>query len=105
MSKFVLAAHTSEIEPGEAISFETDDYIIAVFNVDGEFYAIEDNCTHSNAPLSQGEVMDCVVVCPYHAAEFDLKTGEVLCRPATEPVRTFNVKVEGDSIMVDIERD
>ncbi len=103
MGKFVEVAKTSDIEPGEAISFEAGDGSIAVFNVDGKYYAIEDRCTHRDAPLSQGEVMGNVVVCPFHAAEFDIKTGEALCQPATEPVKTYNVRVEGDSIMVEID--
>ena len=75
---------------------------VAVFNVDGTYYAIDNTCPHSGAPLHEGEVCGLKVTCPWHAAEFDLKTGEVLAPPAYEGVRAFKVVVEGNDIKVEI---
>jgi 3-phenylpropionate/trans-cinnamate dioxygenase ferredoxin subunit len=90
----------SEISKGNA--FHVDDPEIAVFNVDGEFFAIEDRCTHAEARLSDGELSGEMVICPWHAACFSVKTGEVLSLPATESVATFPVVLQGDEIYVEI---
>ena len=75
---------------------------IAIFNVDGEFYAIDDLCSHAEASLAEGEVFDCKVECPLHGAEFDLKTGEAVTLPATRPVDTYMISVENDIIYLEM---
>lgn len=67
---------------------------IAIFHAeDGNFYALQDECTHEVASLSDGWIEDCTVECPLHSSSFDLKTGKVLCMPATVDARTYKVNV------------
>ncbi len=90
----------SEISTGSAIRI--GDSEIAVFNVNGEFFAIKDVCTHDQARLSDGELTDETITCPWHGACFSVKTGEVLSLPATEPVETFPVVLKEDDVYVEI---
>jgi len=73
---------------------------IAVFNADGELYAIDDTCTHQDASLSEGWLEGCLVECPLHEASFDLRTGQPTCLPARRPVRTHRVTVEDGVVHV-----
>jgi 3-phenylpropionate/trans-cinnamate dioxygenase ferredoxin component len=100
---FVKVAKMGQITPGKAIRIEIDDEPIAIFNVDGELYAIGDTCSHEEASLSEGDVYGTCVECPLHGAEFDLKTGRPRTLPAVVPVPTYVVKVEGDDVLVDPE--
>ncbi|OGQ06403.1 MAG: hypothetical protein A2W61_05135 [Deltaproteobacteria bacterium RIFCSPLOWO2_01_44_7] len=100
MTKEFEVAKVSEIPPGSAKQVEVDGETIAIFNVSGQFYAISDTCTHAQASLSEGEVEDLVVTCPWHGAKFDLKTGKNLCMPAVEPVQAYHLKIEDDAIKI-----
>ena len=91
MGKLITLAKAEELSPGQARAFDVEGEKIAVFNVDGNYYAIEDTCTHDQAPLSDGEIEGTTVICPWHMAEFDLKTGEVLTPPATQNVKSYKV--------------
>ena len=79
-----------------------DDLEIAVFNLDGTFYAIKDVCTHEQAPLSEGELIEDTIICPWHGACFSIETGEALSLPATEPVETFPVVLQGEDVYLEI---
>ncbi|MFE2940057.1 bifunctional 3-phenylpropionate/cinnamic acid dioxygenase ferredoxin subunit [Streptomyces sp. NPDC059255] len=81
-----------DLPEGEAIRIDTEPPI-AVFHAEGEFYAIDDTCTHQDASLSEGWVENCQVECPLHAASFDLRTGAPSCPPARRPVRTHRVEI------------
>jgi 3-phenylpropionate/trans-cinnamate dioxygenase ferredoxin subunit len=74
---------------------------VAVFHVDGAYYAIEDLCTHDDGPLAEGELDGCQVICPRHGARFDIRTGEALTMPAYRPVDTFSVHVTDGRIMLE----
>ena len=76
---------------------------IAIFNVEGEYFAIDDMCSHAEASLAEGEVFDCKIECPLHGAEFDLKTGEAVTLPATKPVATYEITVEDEVIYLEME--
>ncbi|HET9375882.1 MAG TPA: bifunctional 3-phenylpropionate/cinnamic acid dioxygenase ferredoxin subunit [Chthoniobacterales bacterium] len=89
----------SELSPGEVKRIEEP--AIAVFNVAGRFYAISDICTHAEASLSEGTVDGETVECPLHGACFDLRTGEALTPPAVDPVQTFPVVIQEDTIYVE----
>jgi 3-phenylpropionate/trans-cinnamate dioxygenase ferredoxin component len=89
----------SELSPGEVKRIEEP--AIAVFNVAGTFYAISDICTHAEASLSEGTVDGETVECPLHGACFDLRTGEALTPPAVDPVQTFPVVIQEDTIYVE----
>jgi len=103
MADFVKVAKKSDLPPGERIVVEVDDLYIAVFNVGGKFYAIEDVCTHDDGPLAEGELDGYEIECPRHGARFDLRTGKVLSFPAVVDVPWFEVKVEGDDVLVAVE--
>lgn len=103
MSEFERVASVSEIPPGEVRSYPVGSEMIAVCNVDGKFYAFRDECTHQAYPLSDGILEGKKLTCIYHGAEFDVETGAALCLPATDPVETYQVKVEDGDIYVLIE--
>ena len=88
---------TTALPPGEATRVEADEPI-AVFNVDGDFYAIDDTCTHQDASLADGWLEGCEVECLLHASRFDLRTGAVDAPPAKVGVRTHAIELEGDQI-------
>ena len=100
MAQWVEVAHESEIEPGEFRVVDVDDTLIAVFNVKGTFYAIEDLCTHDGEELTGGPVEGDQVICPRHGARFCIRTGKALTAPAYEPVTTFPVRVENGAVQV-----
>lgn len=95
-------ARASEIAPGTTRRVVIDGAELLLCNVDGNFYAIEDVCTHDGGPLDQGELEGETVVCPRHGATFDVRTGDALTLPAVVPLMTFPVSVEGDDVYVDL---
>ncbi len=98
MTGWIRVCARSELLPGEYRSVWDGDVQIAVFNLDGELYAIEDVCTHDGGELTGGVVEGHEIECPRHGARFDIRTGAVLCPPAYEPVAKFPVKIEGDAV-------
>lgn len=100
MPSFVKVATRAELPIGGKLLVEVDGRAIAVFNVDGTYYAIDDVCTHDGGPLAEGELMGCEIECPRHGARFDVRTGKPLCMPAIEPVAVHATEVRGDDIYV-----
>ena len=94
-------APAASIPPGDYAQTEIDAQLIAVFNIGGKFYAIDDLCTHDGGELAGGAVDGDVVICPRHGARFCLRTGAALTPPAYEPVRTYQTRVN-DEGMVEI---
>ncbi len=103
MADFVKLATTSEIPPGKVNVYEVDGRRVAICNVDGTFYAIDDVCTHDGGSLDQGQLEGDQIECPRHGARFDVKTGRALTLPAVMPVQSYPVQVEGDEITVSID--
>lgn len=95
-------AKKSEIPPGTAKRFEVDGVEVLLCNVAGAFYAVEDVCTHDGGPLDQGELEGCEIMCPRHGALFDVTTGAALTLPAIVPLPTYQVRIEGDDISVEV---
>jgi 3-phenylpropionate/trans-cinnamate dioxygenase ferredoxin component len=95
----------SELQPGQMRLVEWEDLEIGVFNCGGALYAIEDRCSHDDGPLAEGPFDEsrCAVECPRHGSLFDLKTGKPLTLPAYEPVDTFTVIVEDDTIKLEVD--
>ena len=102
MGEFVKAARVSEIALGTCRLVVLKGKEIALFNVDGEFFALDNLCTHEEGPLAEGEVEGYEVTCPWHGAKFDIRTGEVLQDPAYDAVARHNVRVTGADIEVEI---
>jgi len=104
MSDWVHVARTEELKPGEYRVVEVEGALIAVFNLDGRYYAIEDVCTHDGGTLTGGDIEGEEIVCPRHGARFSIKTGDVLAPPAYEPVYSFPVRVEAGMVQVKDDR-
>jgi len=102
MAEFVKVAKTSEIDDQCAKCVDVKGKTIAVFNLGGEFYAIDDTCSHEEGPLSEGFVEGDEVECPWHAARFNIKTGAHTCAPAYEDVAKYRVRVSGDDVEVEV---
>jgi 3-phenylpropionate/trans-cinnamate dioxygenase ferredoxin component len=102
MPEFTRVCSTSDIpDPGKLV-FELDDRFIVVFHVGGQFYALDDCCTHDGGPLGEGKLIEFQVVCPRHGARFDIRTGDVLSMPAVQGTPPHEVKVEGGDVLVRI---
>lgn len=94
MSELFEAAKVGDIQDGEAKLVEIGDKEIALFNSGGEYFAIDNACTHVGGPLCEGDLEGHTVICPWHGAEFDITTGEALTPPAEENVGCYNVTVK-----------
>ena len=102
MGDLIDVAAVGEIAPGEAKLVEAEGREIALFNCGGEYYAIDNDCTHIGGPLCEGEINGDTVTCPWHGAQFSIRTGEVLGPPADENVNSYRVHVEGGRILIEI---
>lgn len=102
MPQLVKVAETKDITPGTGLKVEAGGQQIALFNVDGTFYAIGDTCTHRGGPLSEGDVEGTQVTCPWHGAKYDVQTGNVLGPPAQKGVPSYKVVVEGEDIKIEV---
>ena len=100
MTEWIAVARDGEIPPGGFKVVNVDGTMVALFNLHGEYHAIDDVCTHDGGSLSGGEVLGEEVVCPRHAARFHIKTGAVTAPPAYEPVHVFPVRVRDGQIEV-----
>jgi 3-phenylpropionate/trans-cinnamate dioxygenase ferredoxin subunit len=100
MGEFVTVAKTSEIAPGTVKVVRVNDVPIGVANVDGEFYAFADVCTHDDGPVAEGELDGYQIECPRHGARFDIRTGAVKLLPAVVPIPVYPLQVVGDEIQV-----
>jgi nitrite reductase/ring-hydroxylating ferredoxin subunit len=99
MAEFVRVAGTGDVQPGNGLVAEVNGQAIAVFNVGGTFYAIDNTCVHRGGPLGEGELEGHVVTCPWHAWQYDVKTGRSLNNPSA-CVKSYETKVEGNEIKV-----
>lgn len=97
---FVTVARTSDLAPGEMMQVRIRRKRIGLYNVDGEFFATDDTCSHEEASLTEGMLFDDIVECPLHGAAFNVRTGEVEAFPAVVGIDTFPVRVVGDEIQV-----
>jgi 3-phenylpropionate/trans-cinnamate dioxygenase ferredoxin subunit len=100
MAEWVEVAKEGEIAPGGYKVVDVDGAMVALFNLDGRYYAIDDVCTHDGESLSGGTVQGEEIVCPRHGARFNILTGAVTAPPAYEAVHVFPVRVEGGRVLV-----
>ena len=100
MAEFHKIAAAGEVAPGEIKQYLVEDRPVALCNVEGEFHAFEDICTHQFTHLSEGEFVGSEIKCPLHGAKFDVKTGAAKTLPAVKPVPTHEIKVEGGNVYV-----
>jgi 3-phenylpropionate/trans-cinnamate dioxygenase ferredoxin component len=100
MSEWVDVEAASAITPGTAVVVDVDDVMVAVFNIDGEFFAIEDICNHDGGEIASGCLVSDEIECPRHGAKFNVRTGAVLCAPAYEDLDVFPVRITNHTVQV-----
>ena len=93
----------ADVAPGNALKVETGDLTLAVFNVDGEFYVIDDACTHGPGSLSEGYIECDVVECNFHNGQFNIKTGAIVSPPCRIPVKTYHTSVDGGVVFIEVD--
>ena len=91
------------VQENEILKVSTREFEICITKLGTEIFAFEDMCSHDGESISEGKLEDNCIVCPRHLAKFDIRTGEALCMPATEPIRRFPVKIVGDEIELEME--
>ncbi|NIO10066.1 MAG: Rieske 2Fe-2S domain-containing protein [Deltaproteobacteria bacterium] len=102
MAGYVKVAKADDVAPGKAIMVEVGGKKIALFNIGGSFYAIDDACSHRGGPLSEGYVEETQVRCPWHGALFDITNGAAAGPPAAAGVTKYNVRVEDSDVEVEV---
>lgn len=95
-------AKVAEVPPGASREVVAGDRIVALYNIDGEFFALDGVCPHQGGPLGKGVLQGCVVTCPWHGWQFDVRNGEFQLRKSFVHPR-FNIRVEGDEVQVEID--
>ena len=103
MANRIDLCSAADIAPGNALKVEAGDLILAVFNVEGEYYVTDDTCTHGPGSLSEGYIEDEVVECNFHNGQFNIKTGEVVSPPCMIPVKTYRTVVENGRVLIETE--
>jgi nitrite reductase/ring-hydroxylating ferredoxin subunit len=102
ISRFEVCA-TVDVAEGTALKIETGDLVLAVFNIDGEFYVMDDTCTHGPGSLSEGYIDGDIVECNFHNGQFNIRTGEVVLPPCMIPQRVYAVTIEDGKVVIEIE--
>ncbi len=92
---------TAEVPEGAGLKVESGDHVLAVFNLGGKYFVIDDQCTHGPGSLSEGAVEDDIVECNFHNGAFNIVTGEVAAPPCMEPIRTYRVVVQDGKVCID----
>jgi 3-phenylpropionate/trans-cinnamate dioxygenase ferredoxin subunit len=102
MATWVEVGRIEDVPPGHAARVEIDEVPVAIFNLDGEFFCLDDTCTHAEASLSDGDLdtSRCAIECPLHGSAFSLRTGDPLSLPAVEPVRVHQIDTSDGVIRV-----
>ena len=103
-TQFVKLAEIDDVAPGQVKVYEAQGRRIALCNVEGTFYAIDDVCTHDGGSLDQGELEGYQIECPRHGARFDVRSGRALALPAVVPVRSYPVRVEDGVVKVGLDQ-
>jgi len=101
-ARFVPAVPVSKVPAGGMVGVDLEGTKVILSNIAGEIHAVSGVCTHEKFDLAEGIMIENAVVCPLHLSQFDLRTGEVYNPPATEPLRVFNVKIDGGTVFVEI---
>ncbi len=100
MAGFIKVAEISEVDEGELTAIEVEGEPVCLTKYEGVVYAFTDNCTHISGPLNEGELKGYVLECPWHFAQFDIRSGRVLRGPARQDLYTYPVKIENDAIYI-----
>ena len=103
MSTRVELCKADDVAAGTALRVEAGGVVVAVFNIEGEFYVIDDACTHGPGSLSEGYIDGDVIECNFHNGQFDIKTGEVVSPPCMIPVKTYPAVVEDGTVFIEVD--
>lgn len=102
MSELTKVAQTTELPAGQRKLVKANGHQIALFNIDGAVYAINNSCPHSTGPLIEGRLFGTVITCPWHGAQFDITTGKCCNGPATVDTHNYPVLIKNDVIFIEI---
>ncbi len=102
MTDFVKVAELHDLHDGELMAVEVDGEPVCLAKVDGNVYAFSGTCTHIGGPLDEGELEGEVLTCPWHRAQYNIRTGKVLRGPARQDIPVYPVRLEGDAILVSL---
>ncbi len=103
MARWVEVAAIGDLIPEDVIAVNVDGLELAIYSVEGEVYATSNTCTHGEARLSEGFVIGTCIECPLHQGQFDIRTGEPLCAPVSEPIRCYPVRIEDGKLSVEVD--
>ena len=102
--EFMAVTNVDAVAPGNVIKVEANGISFALYNLNGSFFATEEICSHAHASLAEGFIIEDTIECPLHGACFSIRTGEALSAPATDPVQTYPVRIEGTEVFIGIPR-
>src|SRR6266516_466801 len=102
MTDFIKVAELNELDDGELMAVEVDGEPVCLAKVEDSIYAFTDNCTHIIGPLNEGEIEGDVLTCPWHGAQFNVRSGKVLRGPARQDIQTYPVRIEGNSVLISL---
>ena len=102
MTDFIKVADLEDMSEGETYPLEVDGELVCLVMIEGTVYAFTDNCTHISGPLNEGALEGCAITCPWHRAQFDVRTGKVLRGPARQDLMTYPVKVEDNAVFISL---
>lgn len=103
MPRTIKIGQVGDVAPGQGQMIEVEGHAIALFNVGGTFYAVDNDCTHVGGPLAEGQLEGTTVTCPWHGATFNVTTGERTGPPARANVRSYPTKVEVDDVLIELD--
>jgi nitrite reductase/ring-hydroxylating ferredoxin subunit len=103
MSQRIDLCAAADVAPGNALKVDSGDLVLAVFNVEGEYFVTDDLCTHGPGSLSEGYIEGDVVECNFHNGQFNIKTGEVVSPPCMVPIKTYKTVVENGRVVIETE--
>lgn len=100
----IAACNADDLGPDEILQvFVEGRSPIAVYNLDGDFFATDDTCTHGDASLAEGDIEDGEIICPFHMGAFDIRTGEATAPPCVSPIKAYPVRVEDGTVYVQVD--
>ena len=102
MSSKIELCNAEDVAVGTALKVEKEGLSVAVFNVDGEFYVLDDLCTHGPGSLSEGYIEDDVVECNFHNGQFNIRTGEVVSPPCMVPIKTYRATIVDGKVTIEL---
>lgn len=100
---YLPVCEVDELPEGERLFLDLGEKPVVIFNVGGDFYAIDDKCTHDDGPLGEGDLDGCEITCPRHGARFDIRTGDVLTLPAVMGVKRYPLRVDDGVLQIGVE--